>query len=183
MQILLDVLLSVVGLATVGQYAWSLRAHFKSTAVPEGTMAISAVVMMSLAAYLYLQWSVEQPLAAQLVGLLLQAGSLALFWAAIFASREAQLLLAFDKKKPHGLVSFGPYRHVRHPFYLSYLIFWGGWAVGSWHPMGIVPLAIILGIYVTAARGEERKFEDSPLAEDYRAYRERAGFLWPKFNS
>lgn len=182
MQMLFDAIISAMGIAIVAQYSWSLRAHFASAKVPTGTVVISVVVLLSLAIYVYLQWTVEQPLLAQASGLLLEAVSLALFWAAIFASREARLLLAFDEKKPHGLVSIGPYKHVRHPFYLSYLIFWSGLAIASWHPWGLLPLALIFCIYVMAALGEERKFENSPLADEYRAYRSRAGFLWPKFN-
>ncbi|MDB5539492.1 MAG: Nickel-cobalt-cadmium resistance protein [Devosia sp.] len=182
MQILLDAIISALGIAIVAQYTWSLRAHFASAKVPPGTMLISAVVILSLASYLYLQWTVEQPMLAKAAGIVLMAGSLGLFWAAIFASREARLLLAFDEKKPHGLISIGPYKHVRHPFYLSYLTFWTGWTLATWHPLGLVPLAVIGCIYVTAALGEERKFENSPLADEYRNYRKRAGFLWPKFN-
>jgi protein-S-isoprenylcysteine O-methyltransferase Ste14 len=183
MQVWLDALISVLGIAIVLQYTWSLRAHFASAKVPRGTMLISAVVVLSLVSYLYLQWSVEQPLLAQVAGALLMLLSLGLFWAAIFASREARLLLAFDEKKPHGLVAIGPYRYVRHPFYLSYLIFWTGWLVGSWQAIGVLPLGIIVAIYVTAALGEEKKFETSPLAEQYREYRKRAGFLWPKLTA
>ncbi|UJW84247.1 methyltransferase family protein [Devosia sp. SL43] len=181
MQTILDTIVTLVGLATVGQYAWSLRAHFASDQVPTGTKVISLAVVLSLVSYLYLQWTVEQPAFAQIIGLLLMLASLALFWAAIFASREANLLLAFDEKKPHGIVAIGPYQYVRHPFYLSYLIFWGAWAIASWHLLGALPFIAMLAIYVTAARGEEQKFENSPLAEDYRAYRKRAGFLWAKF--
>jgi protein-S-isoprenylcysteine O-methyltransferase Ste14 len=144
-------------------------------------MAISSVVLLSLASYLYLQWNVHQPVFAPSAGVVMMIGALALFWAAISASREARLLLAFDHKKPHGLVASGPYRYVRHPFYLSYLIFWAGWAIASWHPLSAIPLLVIAFIYVIAARGEERKFENSPLAEEYRAYKKSAGFLWAKF--
>lgn len=182
MQFLFDVIVSAVGIATVAQYTWSLRAHFASAKVPAGTMLISAVVVLSLVSYLYLQWNVEQPALAQIAGAVLMMASLVLFWAAIFASREARLRLAFDAQKPHGLVAIGPYRYVRHPFYLSYLIFWAGWAFATWHPLGALPLAVIGFIYVAAALGEERKFENSPLAEEYRQYRKRAGFLWAKFN-
>jgi protein-S-isoprenylcysteine O-methyltransferase Ste14 len=181
LQTLFDVLVSALGIATVAQYTWSLRKHFASTNVPAGTMLISATVILSLVTYLYMQWTVEQPILASSAGILLVVLSLWLFWAAIAASREAHLLLAFDEKKPHGLVSIGPYRRVRHPFYLSYLIFWAGMAVASWHPLAPLPWLVLACIYVVAARGEERKFEDSPLAEDYRQYRKRAGFLWAKF--
>jgi protein-S-isoprenylcysteine O-methyltransferase Ste14 len=182
MQSFFDAIISAVGIAIIAQYTWSMRAHFASSKMPVGAMALSALVIVSLIIYLYLQWMFEQPVQAQIVGLLLEAASLALFWAAIFASREARLLLAFDEKHPHGLVSIGPYKVVRHPFYLSYLIFWTGWAVATWHLLALLPLVLIFGVYVMAAVGEERKFANSPLAEAYREYKARTGFLWPKIN-
>jgi protein-S-isoprenylcysteine O-methyltransferase Ste14 len=182
MQMFFDAVISVVAIATIAQYSWSLRAHFASSKMPPGALGLSAIVLLSLVVYLYLQWMIEQPVAAQIAGLLLQALSLVLFWAAIFASREARLLAAFDEKHPHGLVSVGPYRLVRHPFYLSYLIFWTGCAIATWHPLAAVPLAVIVYTYVMAALGEERKFANSPLAEQYRDYKARTGFLWPKIN-
>lgn len=181
MQAVLDAIVTIVGLATVGQYTWSLRGHFASDKVPTGTMVISAVVILSSISYTILQWTGEQPLLAVLIGLLLMVGSLALFWAAIAASKEAKLLLAFDERKPHGIVAVGPYQYVRHPFYLSYIIFWAAWAIASWSLLGLVPLLVVIAVYVIAAKGEEAKFENSPLAGDYRAYRQRAGFLWAKF--
>lgn len=182
MQLFFDAIISAAGLAIIAQYTWSMRAHFASSKMPVGAMALSALVIVSLVIYLYLQWMFEQPVLAQIAGLLLEAASLALFWAAIFASREAKLLLAFDEKHPHGLVSIGPYKIVRHPFYLSYLIFWTGWAVATWHVLAVPALALIFWVYVVAALGEERKFAASPLADAYREYKARVGFLWPKIN-
>ena len=46
-----------------------------------------------------------------------------------------------------------------------------------------VGLAIILAIYTRAARGEERKFSNSPLAGQYDEYRRRPGFCWPRIGA
>jgi protein-S-isoprenylcysteine O-methyltransferase Ste14 len=35
-------------------------------------------------------------------------------------------------------------------------------------------------VYILAAKGEEKKFEASPLAEQYRAYKGKTGFFTPK---
>lgn len=182
-EVLLDLLSTAVGLAVIAQYTWSMRGHFSSKSMPRGAVAISAVVLLSAALLLVLQWTLAQPAWAVLLGIALELGSLVLFWAAIRASRQARLRLAFDEENPDTLVTEGPYRYLRHPFYTSYLIFWTGWAIAAWSPWALLPLLAIVVVYVVAATGEERKFERTALADDYRAYKQRTGFLWPRFPS
>jgi protein-S-isoprenylcysteine O-methyltransferase Ste14 len=182
-QFFFDLVISIVGVAVVGQYSWSLRAHFSSQRLPVGTILISIVVVITTFAFLYLQWALVQPLPAVLAGFLVQLAGLALFWAAIFASREARLRLAFDAENPDSLVTSGPYKYLRHPFYTSYLVFWAGWAIALWTPWTLLFLAVILAIYTHAARGEERKFSNSPLAGQYEEYRRRTGFFWPRMRA
>lgn len=179
-QFILDLLGSIVGVVVVSQYSWSLRGHFSSKALPGGTIVISIVVVIITLAFLYLQWALVQPPVATLIGLPVQLGGLALFWAAIVASREAHLRLAFDPEEPDSLVTNGPYKYLRHPFYTSYLIFWTGWAVAVWPAWTLEFLAVIFAIYTHAARGEEREFSNSPLAGQYEEYRRRTGFFLPR---
>jgi protein-S-isoprenylcysteine O-methyltransferase Ste14 len=40
-------------------------------------------------------------------------------------------------------------------------------------------VAVMLGIYLRAARQEEEKFLRSPLADEYRRYRSSTGLLFP----
>ena len=182
-QFFFDALISIVGVAVVAQYSWSLRAHFASKSLPGGTILISVMVVVTTLAFLYFQWSVEQPLLAAFVGLVVMLASLALFWAAIFASREARLRLAFDAENPDSLVTEGPYRYLRHPFYTSYLVFWAGWAVAIWSAWTLPFLGFILLVYTLAARGEELKFSNSPLGPQYEEYRRRTGFFWPRMRA
>ncbi len=151
--------------------------------MPTGTVLISVVVSLTSVFFLILLWIDSQPVLAQLLGLFIELGGLLLFYAAIRASREARLKLAFDLENPHGLVTEGPYRYLRHPFYTSYLIFWIGWAIATWSAWALIPLIIIAVIYTRAALGEEQKFARTPMAEDYAAYRNRTGFFWPKFGT
>ena len=183
MELVLDLVISAVSVAVVGQYTWALRAHFSSKAVPSGTMLISAVVVTTTIIFLMLLWLESQPLWAALVGLVIELASLALFWAAITASRNARLRLAFDRENPDTLVMEGPYKYLRHPFYTSYLVFWVGWAIAIWSPWTLLPLAVLVAIYVVAAKGEEQKFSNSPLAAQYEAYRKRAGMFWPRLGA
>jgi len=180
MDLILDLVLSLVSLSVIAQYSWSLKAHFNSPKMPTGTVVISVVVLATAAIYVTLLWIESQPALATLVGLGLEGLALWLFWAAIKASRAARLKMAFDLQNPHGLVTTGPYRYLRHPFYTSYLIFWVGWAVATWSLWSVLPLMVIAVIYVTAALGEERKFSRTAMAADYADYRSRTGFFWPK---
>ena len=180
MELVLDLVISAVSIAVVGQYTWAGKGHFASDKMPLGAMLISLVVLLTGVFFLYLTWAQAQPPAAQITGLALQLFSWWLFWRAIGASRAAKLRLAFDEEAPRGLVTEGPYRFVRHPFYTSYVMFWAGWALALWSAVSLLPLAIIITIYVVAARIEEQKFAGTPMAADYEAYRQRTGFFLPK---
>jgi protein-S-isoprenylcysteine O-methyltransferase Ste14 len=180
MELVLDIIVSVVSLAVVAQYSWALKAHFNSPKMPAGTVMISVVVAATTLLYIALLWAGPQPPAATLVGLILQGFSLWLFWAAIRASRAARLKMAFDVQNPHALVTEGPYRYLRHPFYTSYLIFWIGLAIATWSLLALPSLCVIAAIYVAAALGEERKFARTGMSDEYAAYRQRTGFFWPR---
>lgn len=176
----IDLVVSALSVAVVVQYTWALRAHFSSKKVPSGTMLISVVVLATTATFVALTWSGEQPWPVQIVGLIIELAGLALFWAAIKASRSARLRLAFDAENPHSFVTEGPYKYLRHPFYTSYLIFWIGWAIAVWSAWALIPVAVITTIYVVAAKGEERKFSNTPMAQAYAEYKRRTGFFWPR---
>ncbi len=180
MQLALDIMVSAVSLAVVGCYTWSLRGHFASPKMPAGALLISAVVVVTSLFFLFLVWTQDQAMQPQLVGVLIEIAGAALFWSAISASRKARLSAAFDAVHPHSIVTGGPYRHLRHPFYTSYLIFWSGWAIAAWSAWTLLPVAIFAVIYVAAARAEEKRFSVTPLAREYEAYKSRAGFFWPK---
>lgn len=180
MELVLDVIVSTVSILVVAQYAWALRAHFRSRTTPGGTKLISAVVLATTLIFLALLWLEAQPWLARSFGLVIELAGMALFWAAIRASRAARLRLAFDAENPDSIVTDGPYKYLRHPFYTSYLVFWIGWAIAVWSAWTIVPLAFITLIYASAALGEERKFSRTPLAAEYAAYRNRTGFFWPR---
>lgn len=180
MELLLDLAITAVSIVVVAQYTWAGKGHFSSEKMPRGALLISVVVLFTTAFFVYLTWAQSQPLLAQLAGLALQLFSWWMFWRAIAASRGTQLHLAFDEDGPRGLVRAGPYRYVRHPFYTSYVIFWGGWALALWSVSAVLPFIILVVIYVVAARTEEAKFAASPMASEYEAYRARTGFFWPR---
>ena len=80
---------------------------------------------------------------------------------------------------PAHLMTTGPYRVVRHPFYCSYLLVWLAGLVATAKWWLALTVAIMVAIYLRAARFEERKFLDSALARHYRDYQARTGQLVP----
>ena len=180
MQLILDILLTALSIFVIGTHAVVGKSHFKSKEMPAGANLVAVAVLMTLAVYLLLLWTSPSPVLAQLAGLLLGAISLWLFHRTVAASRDGALHFAFDTEHPVSLVTSGPYRYVRHPFYTSYLTFWIGMAVSTWSLWSVPLVALMALLYTVAARGEEQKFANSPMAADYAAYRARAGMFWPR---
>jgi len=77
-------------------------------------------------------------------------------------------------------VTVGPYRYVRHPFYLSYSLFWlaGAVAVPYW-PMIVGSLGM-LTLYYRAAAQEEQTIARSGLSAEYEAYKRTTGMFLPR---
>lgn len=181
METVFDGLVTLVSGAVVAAYGWSVRNHFVSDIMPAGARLIALAVAASTVLMLVLIWFTSQPLWAQIAGLAIQLFSARIFYAAIVASRQARLRFVFDPEHPHSLVDQGPYRIVRHPFYVSYSIFWFGWAIATWSPFAIPSVIVLIWLYVSAARLEERNFEASSLSSEYAAYKARTNFFVPGF--
>ncbi len=160
-------------------FAWAIRSHFRSVKTPAGIHLISVLGVLTVAATLVALWSSPPAPAWAALGLGAQVAGATLFAAALRATRQQRLSLAFDNDVPAFLVASGPYRWVRHPFYAAYTVFWIGCAAASRSTWALIGGATLLACYIAAALREEAKFEASTLRETYRDYRRRAGFMWP----
>ena len=147
---------------------------------PPGVRVISTLVLLSAAFLSFLIFQYEQPLLPQWIGLGLLVFSFILFMITIKESRSAQLLAAFDEKMPHGLLKTGPYSMVRHPFYISYIVFWIGWAIAAWNIWAIAPVVAMYATYYKAAVEEEQKFAATPMASEYAEFIKTTGRFFPK---
>jgi protein-S-isoprenylcysteine O-methyltransferase Ste14 len=175
--------LFIAGFTCFAAFVWGVQAHFRRTeTIPAGTKLISA---LSLASYLAFAIHITfgAPGAFWALALALFVVSLGLFAWTVSSTRQTPPTLAFDTDAPSFLLRHGPYRYVRHPFYLSYLLFWTGTACAF---SGILPWAapaVMAAVYARAATREERKFAHSDLATAYDAYRRRAGMFLPRFGT
>ncbi len=83
-------------------------------------------------------------------------------------------------RKDHTLVTSGPYRYVRHPFYLSFAlgVLGGSLAMANWFILlaGVLPL----GFLVARTRIEEEKLIER-FGDEYQDYMRRVGRFLPRF--
>ncbi len=105
--------------------------------------------------------------------------SLLTFWSAVRINWRQPLTWAFETDRPHHLVLQGPYHWVRHPFYLSYILFWLAAPVATGDRLLLVPAVTMGFLYWRSAVQEEMKFLNSSLADSYRRYQTHAGMFWP----
>jgi protein-S-isoprenylcysteine O-methyltransferase Ste14 len=167
--------------ACLASFAWSMRKFF---ARPAGDTAGMRVIKICGAVFAVLhlgaiavtpRMTTGQGLAAALLYL----SALGLFWWAIGTNSPRPLSAAFSPDAPQYLVERGPYRVIRHPFYCSYLLAWTAGIAATGRLWLLPSLAVMLIIYLRAARQEEQKFRSSPLAGPYQQYRSRTGLFLP----
>ena len=176
---ILTILTGALGFCCFAAFSWGVKGHFRRTgAMPAGMKLTSA---LSLAGFAWFIWhltggvSRAWPLVVALFGV-----ALGLFIWAVQATRRTPPTLAFDTDAPSFLVNHGPYRLVRHPFYLAYVMFWVATALAAQTPLAWGAPVVMTTLYYFAARREERKFASSDLSAAYAAYQAQAGMFLPR---
>jgi len=175
--------LFIAGFTCFAAFVWGVKSHFRRTEkIPAGTKLISVLSAAGFLAFAF-NLAFGAPGTYWECAFTLFVLSLALFAWTVTSTRRTPPTLAFDDDAPSFLLRHGPYRYVRHPFYLSYLLFWTGTActfsaVWPW----LVP-AVMISVYANAASREEGKFARSDLAAAYHAYRQRAGMFFPRVSA
>lgn len=103
-----------------------------------------------------------------------------LYW--MFRSLGKNITPTVAIRNEHTLVTYGPYRWVRHPLYtFGFLAFVGlSLLSANW----FIAAALLFGLPVILARTriEEQQLIDR-FGDDYRAYMQRTGRYFPRFRS
>lgn len=176
----IQIMLFTAGFICFAAFSWGMKGHFRSTGkLPTGMKLVS---LLSVAGFISfaLRLVVGSALSHWQSSLGLFTASLLIFGWAILASRRTPPTVAFDTDQPVFLLRHGPYRYVRHPFYLSYLLFWTATASAFTGLLPWVAPLVMLAVYQNAASREERKFAVSNLASAYAQYRSQAGMFLPR---
>ena len=155
-----------------------MACHFQTRGKPQPGTLFTALAA-PLFATMHLWAVLARALPGALAALACYAAGIALFWSAVAATRGRRLSACFERRTPQAVVTAGPYRFIRHPFYDSYLLVWtGGLAATGWWPLAI-PVVVMGTVYYLAARQEERDLLDGPLGGTYRAYMQKTGAFLP----
>lgn len=129
--------------------------------------------------YYYLYRSQSYEFDWRLAELLFMIG-LGLFYWAVFTAKS----LSFASGANSGdLITSGPYSLVRHPCYLSYILFWFGNCLLFATTLLWVSFLALLCVYVYSASNEESNILRSDLGAEYSTYKSRVGMFLPKLPS
>lgn len=178
---LFRVLLAVLLLACLGSFTWAMRKFFvKPEQATRGLrVTLLAGFLCAIANFAVIGLAPRLNLPAIVAGVALYCLSLAIFWWTIGSHRSKPLAACFSKDEQLHLVQHGPYRITRHPFYFSYLLAWLAGAVATLSPwLGAAFVGMFI-LYLTAARGEEKKFASSSLGDAYANYCSSTGQFFP----
>jgi protein-S-isoprenylcysteine O-methyltransferase Ste14 len=118
-----------------------------------------------------------------IAGIAMYVAATLLFLSSLEAARRVPLPRTFvDDPLPKALITRGPFAVIRHPFYVAYSLAWLAAPVAT-HGPGVAALALVaIGIYVAAARREERQLEDR-FGDAYRTYKHGTGMVLPSIAS
>lgn len=168
----------LVGLFCFGSFSWAVKFHFlRFRQSPRGMQAVSVLSVVAFTWFIY--GLSTRPGGYRVVPFILCALSLLLFWWCILHTRPKPFTLAFSPDLPTFLDTEGPYRVARHPFYLSYLLFWVATALAIPGALPWVAPVVMGALYTLAATKEEAKFASGALVGEYRAYRLQTGMFFP----
>lgn len=145
---------------------------------------VGLLLWMGLFAYMidpaWMAWSsLPLPVSLRWVGAGVWAiGAGLLIWT--LSSLGKNLTDTVVTRKEHTLVTRGPYRWVRHPFYVcaGLMIFASSVVAANWFIFA--GIAVFLLLISLRTRTEEANLL-ARFGDDYRAYMERTGRFWPRF--
>jgi protein-S-isoprenylcysteine O-methyltransferase Ste14 len=114
----------------------------------------------------------------QLFGTILTAtGYFTFLWSVITRGRYS---VSWAMHKNHKLITWGPYRYVRHPSYLGYYLMFTGLFFLWPTPFTLIPLAAIPGYYLVTL--QEEKLLSERFGTEYVEYKKRTGRFIPKLH-
>lgn len=165
--------------AIVLSLIWARLRFFKMTS---GTPRLSALlydatVATQIVTTLVLMFTTSGkslPLVA--ASICLYSLSLILFWWSIFTAKKLDFAFSNDVG---NIVTTGPFRLVRHPFYVSYILTWLSSTFLFNSLILWITLLYLMAFYFLSARKEERVILKSVYSDEYRKYIQNVGMFLP----
>jgi steroid 5-alpha reductase family enzyme len=121
--------------------------------------------------------------ALDLAAVPLLAASIALVAATVATHKVPLALWHQDQDAPASIVTYGPYRLVRHPFYVSFILLLTGTAMLTREAIGLGALLSGITVLGWTARREEKRLLASDFGDEYAAYLARTGRFVPRLSA
>jgi len=137
----------------------------------------AAFLIVSYLAGYETQWSAVAGIAA----VPFSAASIALICLTIGTHRVSLALWHQSDDAPQQIVTYGPYRKIRHPFYAAFLMALFGAFLFRPQPVTLATFAYAFFVLNVTARREEKRLIESEFGAQYRRYMQQTGRFWPKF--
>ncbi|MCB1648746.1 MAG: isoprenylcysteine carboxylmethyltransferase family protein [Pseudomonadales bacterium] len=177
------IILLVLFVAIVLSLIWARFFFFKMTS---GTPRLSALLYDAIVAtqiittlvFMFTQSGKSLPLLV--AGIFLYSASLLFFWWAIFTAKK--LDFAFSNQVGN-IVTTGPFRIVRHPFYTSYILSWFSSALLFNSLILWITLLYLIAFYFLSARKEEGVILKSVYSDEYKKYIQNVGMFLPRMKN
>ncbi|MDT8427332.1 MAG: isoprenylcysteine carboxylmethyltransferase family protein [Pseudomonadales bacterium] len=171
---------AILYLAIVASLIWGRFWFFKvSTGAPRlivlgYDIAVSCQILLTLYLFFVTPESAWVRIALVTVLYLL---SLVIFWWAIMTAKS--LDFAFSERVG-SIVTTGPFRIVRHPFYISYILVWLGSSLLFNSPILWITLFYLMTFYTLSAKKEEKVILKSVYSKEYEQYIQAVGMFLPR---
>lgn len=165
--------------AIVLSLIWARLRFFKMTS---GTPRLSALlydatVATQIVTTLVLMFTTSgKSLPLVVASICLYSLSLILFWWSIFTAKKLDFAFSNDVG---NIVTTGPFRLVRHPFYVSYILAWLSSTFLFNSLILWITLLYLMAFYFLSARKEERVILKSVYSDEYRKYIQNVGMFLP----
>src|SRR5687767_13043775 len=88
--------------------------------------------------------------------------------------------IAWSGDVPEALCDRGPYAHVRHPIYASYILAFLAVLVALPTLITLAAFVFNAGLFTHAALSDERSLTSSAFGAEYARYKERTGMFLPR---
>lgn len=113
------------------------------------------------------------------IGVLLSLTSVVIMSMALASHRIPLALWHQENDAPRSIVTWGAYKHIRHPFYTSFILAQLAMLFVTCTPLQVLFVAYqFVALNLTAAR-EESRLSASQFGEEYKAYIKNTGRFFP----
>lgn len=116
---------------------------------------------------------------ARLIACLLALTSVGMICWTVGSHRVPLALWHQENDAPASIVTWGPYKYVRHPFYASFLITQTAAVLAFPHVLSGAAFLYSIVVLSVTARREEARLVKSSFGAEYRGYMTRTGRLVP----